>query len=53
MKLSLGKRRLQGDLIVVFQYKKGICKKTIITSADSHRTRGKGFKWKKIGLDET
>ena len=36
--LSLEKRRLQGDLIVAFQYLKGA------HIQDSDRTRGNGFK---------
>jgi len=43
------KRRLQGDLIVAFQYLKGACKKAgegLFTSACSDRARGNGFKLK-------
>ena len=37
---SLEKRRLQGDLIVAFQYLKG----AYFTRVDSDRTRGNGFR---------
>jgi len=48
--LSLEKRRLQGDVIVAFQYLKGAYKKAgeeLFTRAYSYRTRGNGFKLKK------
>ena len=44
---SLKKRRLQGDLIVAFQYSKGVYKQEgerLFTWVDSGRTRGNGFK---------
>ena len=44
---SLEKRKLQGDLIVAFQYLKGVYKqegKQLFTRMDSDRTRGNGFK---------
>ena len=47
--LSLEKRRVQGDLIVVFQYLKGACKKNgdrLFNRACGNRTRGSGFKLK-------
>ena len=44
---SLGKRRLQGELIVAFQYLKGAYKQEgewLFMRVDSDRTRGNGFK---------
>ena len=46
---SLGKRRLQRDLVVIFQYLKGSYRQEedqIFTLSDSDRARGNGFKWK-------
>ena len=46
---SLEKRRLQGDLIVAFQYLKGPSKKErgkLYIRACSNRTKGNGFKLK-------
>ena len=46
---SLGKRRLQGHLIVAFQYMKGACKKAgggLFTRACRDRTRSNSFKLK-------
>jgi len=44
---SLEKRRLQGDLIVAFQYLNGAYKQVggrLVMRVDSDRTRGNGFK---------
>ena len=44
---SLEKRRLQGDLVVTFQYLKGAYKQEgewLFTRVDSDRTRGNGFR---------
>jgi len=44
---SLEKRRLQGDLIVAFQYLKGAYKwegKRLLMRVESDRTRGNGIK---------
>jgi len=49
--LSLGKRRLRGDLIAVFQYLKGTNKKTgegLLRRVCRDRTRGNGFKLKEV-----
>ena len=46
---SLEKRRMQGDLIVDFQYLKGVYKqegKQLFTQVNSDRTRGNAFKLK-------
>jgi len=46
---SLGKWRLQGDLIVAFQYLKGAYKQEgdwLFTWSDSDSTRENSFKWK-------
>ncbi|PKU41981.1 hypothetical protein llap_7726 [Limosa lapponica baueri] len=51
---SLEKRRLQGDLIVAFQYLNGAYKKAgegLFTRACSDRTRGNSFKLKRVDLD--
>ena len=46
---SLDKRRLRGDLIAAFQYRKGAYKQEgsqLFERVDSSRTRGDGFKLK-------
>ena len=51
--LSLGKRRLQGDLIVTFQYLKGAHKQEgeqPFTRVDSDRARGNGLKLRRGDL---
>ena len=53
---SLEQRRFQGDIIAVFQYLKGACKKDrdkLFSREGSHRTRGTDFKLKegRSGLD--
>ena len=50
---SLEKRRLQGDLIVAFQYMKrayGKAGEGFFTTACSYRTRGNGFKLEEGGF---
>ena len=49
---NLDNRKLQGELIVVFQYLKGAYKQEgdwLFTLSDSDRTKGNGFKIKKRG----
>ena len=51
---SLEKRRLQGDLIAVFQYMKGAYKKageSLFTRTCSDRTEVNSWKLKEVGLD--
>ncbi|KAK4831333.1 hypothetical protein QYF61_016822 [Mycteria americana] len=51
---SLEKRRLQGDLLVAFQYIDGACKndgETVFTKVCSDRTRGNGCQLKEEGSD--
>jgi len=51
---SLEKRRMRGDLTVVFQYFKEACKQErnqCFTWMDSGRTRGNNFKLKEGDLD--
>ena len=48
---SLEKRRLWGDLIVAFQYLRGVYKQEgeqLFTSVDSDRTRGDSFKLREV-----
>ena len=48
---SLEKRRLQRDLIVAFQYLKGVYKQEgerLFMRVDGDRTRGNGFKMRQI-----
>ena len=48
---SVGKRRLQGDLIAVFQHLKGAYRKdgeNIFSKACYNRTRGNGFKLREV-----
>jgi len=51
---SLEKTRLQGDLIVAFQYMKGAYRKAgggLFIMAWSNRMRGNGFNWKRVDSD--
>lgn len=51
--LGLEKRRLWGDVIVVFQYLKGVYRKDkarLFTRPCSNKTRGNGFKFKECRL---
>ena len=51
---SLENRKLQGDLIVVFQYLERAYRRAgggLFTRACSARTRGMALSWKRVDLD--